>query len=98
MKIDDPNLSPMASADAARAQGLERAGAGRNPAAPENSGALGDDVHLSELVRILRAMAIDSPERQAYLEDLARTYANGAYRVDAEATAARIIDDAFASQ
>jgi flagellar biosynthesis anti-sigma factor FlgM len=53
-----------------------------------------DDVHLSELVRSLRSLAADSPERQARLEQIARAYANGSYQVDAQATAAKIIDDA----
>jgi anti-sigma28 factor (negative regulator of flagellin synthesis) len=54
-----------------------------------------DDVHLSELVKSLRSLAADSPERQAKLESLARSYANGSYGVDAGATASKIIDDAF---
>src|SRR5580658_5238374 len=56
-----------------------------------------DDVHLSELVKNLRSLAADSPERQAKLESLARSYANGSYSVDAGATASKIIDDAFES-
>ena len=55
----------------------------------------GDDLHLSELVRSLRSLASDSPERQARLEELARMYAAGSYTVDAAATAAGIIDDSI---
>lgn len=54
-----------------------------------------DDIHLSELVRCLRSLAADSPERQARMEQIARSYASGTYRVDAQATASKIIDDAF---
>lgn len=54
-----------------------------------------DDVHLSELVKSLRSLAAESPERQAKLESLARSYANGSYTVDAGTTASKIIDDAF---
>jgi anti-sigma28 factor (negative regulator of flagellin synthesis) len=43
----------------------------------------------------LRSLAAESPERQAKLESLARSYANGSYGVDAGATASKIIDDAF---
>jgi anti-sigma28 factor (negative regulator of flagellin synthesis) len=50
---------------------------------------------LSELVRSLRSLASDSPERQARLEQIARTYAAGAYHVDAPATASKIVDDAL---
>ncbi len=53
-----------------------------------------DSLHLLELVRSLRALAADSPERQARIEQLAWDYASGAYRVDTQATASKIIDDA----
>jgi flagellar biosynthesis anti-sigma factor FlgM len=54
-----------------------------------------DDVHLSELVRSLRSLAADSPERQARIEQLARASANGTYKVDAHATADAVIQDAI---
>jgi len=54
-----------------------------------------DDTHLSELVRSLRSLAANSPERQARIEQIARSYASGAYQVDAHATAAKIMDDAY---
>jgi hypothetical protein len=41
-----------------------------------------EDLHLSELVRSLRSLAADSPERQARIESIARAYANGSYQVD----------------
>jgi anti-sigma28 factor (negative regulator of flagellin synthesis) len=50
---------------------------------------------LSELVRSLRSLAAESPERQARLENIARTYAEGNYEVDAHATAGKIVDDAL---
>jgi anti-sigma28 factor (negative regulator of flagellin synthesis) len=52
------------------------------------------DFHLAELVRTLRSLVADSPERQAKMEGLMRAYASGELRVDAEATASAIIDDA----
>jgi flagellar biosynthesis anti-sigma factor FlgM len=58
--------------------------------APSSSG---DDVHLSELVRSLRSLVADSPERQQRIEQIARAYAQGAYEMDAEATAGKLIDD-----
>jgi flagellar biosynthesis anti-sigma factor FlgM len=60
-----------------------------------NGAGSSDDVHLSELVRSLRSLAADSPERQERIEQIARAYANGDYKVDAEATADKIIDDAL---
>ena len=54
-----------------------------------------DDIHLSELLRCLRSLVSDSPERQAKIERLMLAYANGDLQVDAEATASAIIDDAI---
>ena len=55
----------------------------------------GEDFHLTELLRTLRSLAADSPERQAKLEGLMRAYATGSLHVDAEATADAMIDDAL---
>jgi anti-sigma28 factor (negative regulator of flagellin synthesis) len=60
---------------------------------PGNAAVFADDVHLSELVRSLRWLAADSPERQAHIDRIARSLANGSYSVDANATAGKIIDD-----
>ena len=84
MKVQNANLSPL--------NGTEPAGKQAPRAGPEGAP---DDFHLSELVRNLRSLAADSPERQARLEQIARACANGTYRVDAEATASRLIDDSL---
>jgi flagellar biosynthesis anti-sigma factor FlgM len=85
MKIQNNSLSPLnATSESAMKRAVE---AGADPA--------GDDFHLSELVRNLRALAANSPERQERLEQIARAYASGTYKVDADATAGRIIDDAL---
>jgi hypothetical protein len=55
----------------------------------------GGDFHLAELVRTLRSLVGDSPERQAKMEGLMRAYAAGDLQVDAEATAAAMIDDSM---
>lgn len=95
MKVNNPNLSSLAANEASRAQGATRGG--RPQGAPETGASSGDDVHLSELVRSLRALATDSPERQAHLEQLARAHAAGTYQVNAEAVAGKVIDDAIQS-
>ena len=69
------------------------AAAGAGPVAGAN-----DDVHLSELVRTLRSLASDSPERQARIEQLARAAANGSYKVDPQATADALINDATSAK
>ena len=85
MKVNNANLSPLNATNES----------GRNKTRRIGSDGAGDDVHLSELVRSLRSLAADSPERQARLEQIARAYANGTYQVDEEATASKIIDDSL---
>lgn len=104
MKVNDPNLSalpPLAGSTAnltanrtVRPQGIDPGVDGARVGGASSPGT-GDDVHLSELVRSLRSLAADSPDRQARLEQIARSYANGVYHVDAQATASGIIDDSL---
>jgi flagellar biosynthesis anti-sigma factor FlgM len=99
MKVNDPNLSTagpgIGSIQSGKADQMGRA-AGRNAGVQIGGTALSDDVHLSELVRSLRSLAADSPERQAKIEQLTRAYADGSYKPDPEATAAAMIRDATA--
>ena len=99
MKVNDSNLASPASLTASlaspattKSQEVERSG---QSAGSQNAAVPGDDVHLSELVRSLRALAADSPERQARLEQIARSYANGTYQPDTGATASKMINDAL---
>jgi flagellar biosynthesis anti-sigma factor FlgM len=85
MKVQNANPSPVDAAEHS----------GRKQAARAGAGSARDDVHLSELVRSLRSLVPDSPERQERLEQIARAYANGTYKVNAEATASKIIDDSL---
>ena len=84
MKVHNSNLSPVNATDTSS----------RKQAPRISSDPASDDFHLSELVRSLRSLAAESPERQERLEQIARACANGTYNVDAEATAGKIIDDA----
>lgn len=100
MKVNDPNLAP-AGAPGSGSQKTQEAGrtaktSGSNVIAGR-SGGIGsnDDVHLSELVRSLRSLAADSPERQDHIESIARSYAQGTYRVNAEGTAVQVIHEAL---
>ena len=83
MKVHNANLPPLNATDESGRKQTPQAG-------PETPA---DDVHLSELVRSLRSLAADSPERQERIEQIARAYARGTYKVDAQATASKIIDD-----
>jgi flagellar biosynthesis anti-sigma factor FlgM len=96
MKVNDSTLTSLSSTGTSGTQ--ETARTGQNSSAGSTHSAAtssNDDVHLSELVKNLRSLAADSPERQAKLESLARSYANGSYQVDAGASASKIIDDAI---
>lgn len=85
MNVDDPNRATSGtSAATARALSME------------GQVASTEDMHLAELLRSLRSLAAESPERQAKIEGLMRAYATGNLRTDAEATASAIIDDAIA--
>ena len=96
MKVNDPNLTASlgtGSIQSGKTGQVGRAGNG-NVNVPNGGASQSDDVHLSELVRSLRSLAADSPERQAKIEQLTRAYADGSYKPDAEATASAMIDDA----
>lgn len=106
MKVDNNNLSSLTPAETLGTQQTGRTGqtagssvtpaGGASSADASSVGATsGDDIHLSELVRSLRSLAADSPERQARIEQIARSYASGTYQVDPQATAGKIIDDAL---
>ncbi|HYV63435.1 MAG TPA: flagellar biosynthesis anti-sigma factor FlgM [Bryobacteraceae bacterium] len=81
MRVQNANLAPLDVKDPSRRK--------QTQSIPSS----GDDVHLSELVRSLRSLVADSPERQQRIEQIARAYAQGAYEMDAEATAGKLIDD-----
>jgi len=86
MNLNEPNRS-VSSSSAATAR-----------ARTEESPGATSDGHLAELVRSLCALAADSPERQAKIKSLMRDYVTGNLQVNAEATAAAMIDDAFSSR
>jgi flagellar biosynthesis anti-sigma factor FlgM len=95
MKINEPNLSSLGIDGASKSQETAKPGKGSRSTGASAIPNPNDDVHLSELVRSLRSLAADSPERQARIEQIARAYADGAYHVDAHATASKMIDDSF---
>jgi flagellar biosynthesis anti-sigma factor FlgM len=94
MKVNDSNLGGLGSLGANSVQQPQQTTSAAAGVQKQGAAGSSDDVHLSELVRSLRSLAANSPERQARLEQIARSYANGTYQVDAKATASKIIDDA----
>jgi hypothetical protein len=106
MKVHDPNLSSSSqtsgtslgqTSGVSRAQRTSKTGGTGLGNSISNGQSGGDDLHLSELVRSLRSLAADSPQRQEHLEKIARSYAAGTYQVNAQGTASNIIDDALQS-
>jgi flagellar biosynthesis anti-sigma factor FlgM len=95
MKVNDSIQTSLPPAGASATQETARTSLSAGSSQPAVAAPSSDDVHLSELVKNLRSLAAASPERQAKLEELARTYANGSYTVDAGATASKIIDDSL---
>jgi flagellar biosynthesis anti-sigma factor FlgM len=83
--------------DAAKTQ--EAAAAAQARAAKGGAGVgksgSGDEVNLSSLASALQDALTDSPERSAYIDQLAAEFAAGAYKPDAAATASGIIDDSL---
>jgi flagellar biosynthesis anti-sigma factor FlgM len=96
MKVNDSISTNLPPTGTTGAQETARTGQSSSAGTTQTtSTSSNDDVHLSELVKSLRSLAAESPERQAQLESLARSYANGSYTVDAGTTASKVIDDAF---
>ena len=95
MKVNDSISTSLTPTGTSGTQETARTGQGSSAGSTPAVNPSNDDVHLSELVKSLRSLAADSPERQAKLESLARSYANGSYTVNTEATASKVIDDAF---
>lgn len=96
MKVNDSISTSLTSTGTSGTKETARTGQSSAPGSTQTTGTSStDDVHLSELVKNLRSMAADSPERQAKLESLARSYANGSHQVDAGATASKMIDDSM---
>jgi len=96
MKVNDPNLqgpsgltSTGVSKPAQTGRSAPVGGAGAS------AGDSSDGVELSGLAQSLRSLDVESPERQAQVESLAKAYAQGTYQPDAEATAGGIIQDAL---
>jgi flagellar biosynthesis anti-sigma factor FlgM len=95
MKVNDPNLQGPSGLGSTGASRVTRTNSQTTPTGAPVSGDGKDGVELSGLAQALRSLDVDSPERQAKVDALARTYARGNYQVDAAATAGGIIDDAL---
>ncbi len=99
MKVNDPNLQgpgALGSAGVSKSGRTAIPGGSAGPAGP-GSGDSKDGVELSGLAQTLRSLDVDSPERQAKVDALAKAYAQGTYQVDADATAGGIVRDSLSN-
>lgn len=95
MKVNDPNLSSAGAAQQAHETARTGETQKHRVATPPAGTVEADDVHLSQLVRNLRALAADSPERQALVDKLEQVVAEGGYKVDANAVSKSMVEDAL---
>ena len=93
MRVNDSNLNPVTSGTHETAQ-TNAVGGGRGSGRTAKTGGGGDQVHLSLGAR-LRELALNSPEREAKVANIAAAYSNGSYQPDSQAAGKRIVSDAF---
>jgi anti-sigma28 factor (negative regulator of flagellin synthesis) len=94
MKINDSNINGLASSGIGKAQEADVAGRTRGKGAGGADSST-DRVELSSLSASLRAEDSESPERAAYIEQLAADYEAGQYNPDALEVSKKIIADAL---
>jgi flagellar biosynthesis anti-sigma factor FlgM len=102
MKIDGNNIGGAAPANAQETAGLEsarkaarlgyRSPVDASPAAIEPGA---DEVALSDLGQTLSRLAQSESGREARIGQLEAAYAQGTLETDAQATARKLVDDAF---
>ena len=95
MKVNDPNLQGPSGLTSTGVTKPTQTGRSTSASTSTQGGDAADGVALSGLAQTLRSLDVESPERQAQVESLAQAYAQGNYKVDAEAVAGGIIDDAL---
>lgn len=93
MRVNDSNLNPVTSGTHETAQTNAVAG-GRGSSRTAKTSGGGDHVQLSLGAR-LHELALNSPEREAKVANIAAAYANGSYQPDSQAVGKRIVGDAF---
>jgi anti-sigma28 factor (negative regulator of flagellin synthesis) len=106
MRVNDPNLNPVAAnpsgpngakgaGPATRTVQLDPVRIPTTGSSPTTAGDIGDEVNLSNLSSKINELQSGSPAREAYLEQLRQQVLSGTYEADPQATAAALIRDAF---
>jgi anti-sigma28 factor (negative regulator of flagellin synthesis) len=93
MRVHDSSLNSVtiASANTGRAE----AASSERSATQARSVSGEDQLSLSDLGSLVRALSADTPEHTARVSQLAAAYRSGNYRPDAKATAKALVNDAF---
>jgi flagellar biosynthesis anti-sigma factor FlgM len=93
MRVNDSNLNPVTNGTHETAQ-TNAVGGSRGSGRSAKSGGGSDHVHLS-LGAQLHELALNSPERESRIANIAAAYADGSYQPDAQAVSKRMVSDAF---
>jgi anti-sigma28 factor (negative regulator of flagellin synthesis) len=102
MRVNDPNLNPAqlnpsgAAATGKTAQLDPLRISTGSPAAEKAGGAKSDSVQISTLSSKINELQSGSVEREAYLERLGASVADGSYNADAEGTSTKLVDEMLA--
>jgi len=95
MKINDANLTGLASTGTGKAQEAEQSARIRQSRIGDGASSSTDQVQLSNLSETLRASESESPERAAHLERLSADVQAGRYHVDSKELSKNIIQDSI---
>lgn len=104
MRVNDPNLNPAqlnpsSTSAAGKTAQLDplRISTG-TPAAEKSGGAKSDSVQISSLSSKINELQSGSVEREAYLERLSASVADGSYDADAAAVSTKLVDEMLANK
>ncbi len=97
MRIDQPNLNGAAGPQPGRTQETPAPDPSVSGSGTQTSGSPGSDrAEISPLAgRISQALASQSAERTARIQELAKQYSTGRYSADSRATGSALVQDAI---
>jgi anti-sigma28 factor (negative regulator of flagellin synthesis) len=93
MKVNDPNTAGITSSGLGQTQRLDEAAAKRQVETARTQGNNEDRVQLSSLAGTLQELSVDSPEREALVEQLEGEYREGRYQPDPRETSSALITE-----
>ena len=94
MRVNDSNLNSVTSGTHETAQ-TTAVGGSRGSSRTARSGSGGDDHVQLSLGAQFHELALNSPEHESRISNIAAAYANGSYQPNSQAVSKRIVSDAF---